>query len=331
MKALGVDSPPAGVWHCEIKFDGYRALAVLDGKDIELWSRNHKPLSADYPEVVTALQRLKCQRAILDGEIVALDGSGKSRFQLLQSRDLAAKRPPIVFYIFDLLHLNGRSLLASPLEVRRAELEKFLRAPAGPLQLSPVFFVEPAVLLKEAHKQGLEGIIAKRPGSLYEVGRRSGAWLKCKNVNEQEFVIGGFTPPRQSRTYFGAILVGYYDRGKLRYAGKVGTGFDQARLASLHALFRQRRSEHCPFDDLPRLKKPRFGQGMTRSEMAKVTWLEPDLVAQIKFGEWTDDGLLRQPVFLGLRSDKSASSVRREAGAITGRKKPVTRRISRSS
>jgi bifunctional non-homologous end joining protein LigD len=171
------------------------------------------------------------------------------------------------------------------------------------------------VLFAEAKKKGLEGIILKEAGSLYEPDRRSGKWLKVKNVNEQEFVIGGFTPPKNSRKGFGAILIGHYRQGKLIYAGKVGTGFDTALLHSLHAKFLRHRSETCPFANLPLSHKSRFGQGMTRAVMKTVTWLKPVLVAQIKFTEWTVEGILRHPVFLGLRKDKDAKLVRREAGA----------------
>ena len=162
----------------------------------------------------------------------------------------------------------------------------------------------------------MEGIIAKQPGSLYEPGRRSGAWLKCKVLGEQEFVIGGFTPPQRSREFFGALLIGYFEKGKLMYAGKVGTGFNRQRLQSLHAMFLKRTRTSCPFTNLPMTRRSRFGTGMTAGEMKKVIWVRPDLVAQIRFAEWTDDGLLRQPVFIGLRKDKAAAQVRREAGPV---------------
>ncbi|MFT3870671.1 MAG: non-homologous end-joining DNA ligase [Nibricoccus sp.] len=321
MKALGVSTPPSGTWRCEIKFDGYRALALLDDGAAELWSRNEKNISADYPEIVKALGALKCRSAILDGEIVALDEAGRSRFQLLQAREISAARPPIAYCLFDLVQLDDEDFMSRPIEERRAALEKLLKRPMAPLQLSPVFVIEPAHLMPKIQEQGLEGLIAKRPASLYEPDRRSGAWLKWKVLNEQEFVIGGFTEPRNSRSYFGAILVGYYQRGKLLYAGKVGTGFDFAALQKLHGLFSKIQRDDCPFSNLPMERRPRFGQGMTRAEMRKVTWLDPKFVAQIRFGEWTHDGLLRQPVFLGLRKDKAATEVRREAGAATSVKK----------
>ncbi len=315
MKALGVSAVPAGAakaWLSEIKFDGYRAVAVINDGDVELWSRNHKPL--DYPEVLPPLSKLRCRSAVLDGEIVALAAEGQSSFQALQGRDLG-ERPPIVYYVFDLLHLDGRSLQEEPLEKRREALEGLLRKPSATVQLSPLFTVDPARVFAQTREKGLEGIILKRRGSPYESDRRSGAWLKLKHVNEQEFVIGGFTPPKNSREHFGAILVGYYESRRFLYAGKVGTGFNRALLASLHAEFMKHRTDACPFANLPLDHRSRFGQGMTRAVMRTVTWLKPRLVAQVKFAEWTDERLLRQPVFLGLRRDKPATKVRREARA----------------
>ncbi|HEX3730195.1 MAG TPA: non-homologous end-joining DNA ligase [Opitutaceae bacterium] len=320
MKALGVSEVPKGRWHCEIKYDGYRAIAAIEGAAVQLWSRNRNSLVQDYPEVVEALRQLNCGSAVLDGEIVALDEKGRSHFQLLQQRTLARNRPPIVYYLFDLPELNGRSLISAPIEERQRELAGLLgRHPTGVLRLSPVFDLAPARLLARVRKEGLEGIMLKAPASAYEPDRRSGAWLKCRIASEQEFVIGGFTPPRGGRAHFGAILAGYFQDGDLRYAGKVGTGYDRRLLEELHELFLRRRAQKCPFADLPQARRPRFGAGMTETEMRKVTWLKPGLVAQIRFAEWTEDGLLRQPVFLGLRKDKPARAVVREAAALTPR------------
>jgi bifunctional non-homologous end joining protein LigD len=312
MKALSVDTVPAGDWRLELKLDGYRAIAVINGGAVEVWSRNHKPLTDGYPEVVAALKKLRCANAVLDGEIVALDAQGRSRFQLLQGRSLPGTRPTIAYYVFDLLHHDGRSLLRMPIEERQNALENLVRNSPTTIRFSPVFEAEPQALLEAVRQQGLEGIIAKAPRSLYEPDRRSGTWLKCKVHGEQEFVIGGFTPPKNSRPYFGAILVGYYEGRNLMYAGKVGSGFDHSVLKSLHAAFQQRRVEACPFSNLP-TRRPRFGAGMTAGAMRQVTWIKPELVAQVRFTEWTDDGLLRHPVFLGLRSDKPAREVVREA------------------
>ena len=316
MKALSVDVVPTGKWRLEVKLDGYRAIAVRNGDVVELWSRNQKPLTDDYPEVVAAVKKLRCRNAVIDGEIVALDARGRSRFQLLQGRSQRGARPPIVYYVFDLLHHDGRSLVDEPIEERQAALERLVGQRTGAIRFSPVFETDPAELLEAVRQQGLEGIIAKKAGSRYEIDRRSGTWLKCKVHGEQEFVIGGFTPPRNSRPYFGAILVGHYEGRTLHYAGKVGSGYDHAALKSLHAEFMKRRVDACPFVDLPRPKKPRFGAGMTAGEMRHVTWLKPELVCQVRFTEWTDDGALRHPVFLGLRHDKSASDVVRETAPV---------------
>lgn len=313
MKALSVDEIPPGDWRLEIKFDGYRAIAALNEGKVAMWSRNQNSLVDDYPEVVKALGRILCASAVIDGEIVALDPQGHSRFQLLQNRD-TRDRPPIVYYVFDLLHHDGRSLLNTPIEERQLALQSLVGRGWGALQLSPVFKTSPAKLLAEVKANGLEGIIAKTAGSAYQAGQRSGAWLKCKVQNEQEFVIGGFTPPKNSRAHFGAVLIGYYEGGALRYAGKVGSGFNTAQLASLHKEFLTHPGKECPFSDLPATRRSRFGTGMTASVMKTVTWLAPKLVAQIRFTEWTKDGSLRHPVFLGLRRDKSAGEVGRENG-----------------
>ena len=316
MKALSVDTVPAGRWHLEIKLDGYRAIALLNEGQVELWSRNRKPLTADYPEVVAALGEIRCANAVIDGEIVALDQEGRSRFQLLQGRSMPGPRPTIAYYVFDLLHHDGRSLLSLPIEKRQRALAELVENSSGAIRLSPVFDEKPEALLEAARLQGLEGIIAKMPGSLYEPDRRSGTWLKCKVHGEQEFVIGGFTPPKNTRPYFGAILVGYYEAGELKYAGKVGSGFDHARLKSLYDEFKKREIASCPFVDLPASSRSRFGSGMTASVMRTGTWVKPELVAQVRFTEWTDDGSLRHPVFLGLRRDKAARDVVREAPPV---------------
>jgi bifunctional non-homologous end joining protein LigD len=316
MKALSVDALPEGDWRLEIKLDGYRALALINDGEVRLWSRNEKELTADYPEIVAALGKIPCTNAAIDGEIVALDAEGRSRFQLLQGRAMNGERPPIVYYAFDLLHHDGRPLVGSAIEERQMALQVLLGKKSGAVRFSPVFQMQPEKLLDEVRRQGLEGIIAKAAGSRYEPGRRSGAWVKVKVHGEQEFVIGGFTAPRNSRTHFGAILVGYYEGKKLLYAGKVGTGFDRGLLASLHAEFMRRKTAACPFANLPQPRKPRFGLGMTASAMRDVTWVKPALVAQVRFAEWTHDGLLRQPVFLGLRRDKPAREVVREAAPV---------------
>ncbi len=320
MKALGIDVIPVGTWQCEIKFDGFRAVAVLNNGTVELRSRNQNLLNGDFPDVVDALKRVRCRNAVIDGEIVALDDEGRSRFQLLQNRGNGLKSAPVVYYAFDIMHRDGVSLIHLPLLKRRMILRVLLGQAEGHVQQSPPFDVQPARLFAAAKEKHLEGIVAKRPDSPYEPGRRSGAWLKCKVVAEQEFVVGGFSEPQRSREYFGAILVGYYRHKKLIYAGKVGSGFKRTDLAALHRMFARARAQACPFDNLPMESKPRHGTGMTAAEMRNVTWLRPTLVAQVKYAEWTGDGLLRQPVFLGLRKDKSPRRVYREAAPANPRR-----------
>ena len=316
MKALGVTVIPPGDWQLEIKFDGYRALAAVAGSRVRLWSRNGLSLADDYPEIMTALAKMGGRGTLLDGEIVALDAAGRSRFQLLQNLGQTNPRPPILYYVFDVLQHDGRSLLAEPIAVRRHTLERLVPSEGGIVRLSPAFALAPSTLLAEVKRQGLEGIVAKAAGSVYEPGRRSGQWLKCRITSEQEFVIGGFTAPRGSRQHFGAVLVGYHAGGRLHYAGKVGTGFDGARLQSLHLLFSRRLRDSCPFTNLPLARSSRYAEPMNAAAMREVQWLRPDLVCQVRFAEWTGDGLLRQPVFLGLRRDKAARDVVREAPAV---------------
>jgi len=258
MMALGARQLPAAPedWHSEIKFDGVRAIAVVEGGKARLWSRNRKAL--DYPEIARRLESLRCSAAVLDGEIVALEADGRSSFQALQRRELGASLP-IVLFLFDLLYLDGQTLMRQPIERRRQALRALAGRASGIVQLSPWFEAGPEALLAEARRRRLEGIVLKRRGSVYEPDRRSGAWLKLKLLNEQEFVIGGFTPPKSSRQYFGAILVGHYRGGKLLYAGKVGTGFDVPALRALHARFMAVAARRCPFAGLPLGRRPRFG------------------------------------------------------------------------
>jgi len=315
MKALLVDAPPAGDWIYEIKFDGFRAMAFRDRRGVRLLSRNNKDFAKKFPDVVAAVAALPVDDAVIDGEIVALDDKGRSSFQLLQAYEMGEERPPLFFYAFDLLQLNGRDLRELSLTERKAELQRLLQEEDGMVRFSVSLGSDAEALLQQARELGLEGLIGKRPDSTYEAGARSGAWVKLKLHQEQEFVIGGYTPPGGSRTHFGALLVGYYQGAKLMFAGKVGTGFDRKRLAALHAQFAKIARTSCPFANLPEKRSGRYGQGVTAAEMRRCHWLEPKLVAQIRFAEWTRDDRLRQPVFLGLREDKAAKDVVREKGA----------------
>jgi bifunctional non-homologous end joining protein LigD len=305
-------APPSDDWLYELKFDGIRAIAVKIDNKVSLVSRNGNDLGARFPEIVVAVKNLLVAECVIDGEVVALDEKGRSSFQLLQAREMEGTKSPIYFYVFDLLQLEGKSLISLPLEQRKRLLEQLCAEAGEPIRFSGKIGGEAQALLAEVKRRGLEGIIGKHRDSVYEPGRRSGAWIKLKCVNEQEFVIGGYTPPGGSRKHFGAILVGYYKNDHLMFAGKVGSGFTATSLSILHKKFRSEERDDCPFADLPSKQGGQWVQGITPSMMRKMHWVNPAFVAQIKFAEWTRDGKLRQPVFLGLREDKKASEVRRE-------------------
>jgi bifunctional non-homologous end joining protein LigD len=314
MKAKLVEKPPtAGNWIYELKFDGIRLIAAKDHKKASLLSRNQNDLSGRFPEIVQAVKNLPPDECVLDGEMVALDEEGRSSFQLLQAREMDGRKSPIYFYAFDLLQLNGKTLVSLPLEVRKNVLESLCADAGDPIRYSGAIGGDANQLLKEVERRGLEGIIGKLRNSVYEAGRRSGAWIKLKCVNEQEFVIGGYTPPQGARKYFGAILVGYYDGDDLVFAGKVGTGFTAKSLATLHKKFQGERRADCSFVDLPSKQNGEWVLGITPSMMKKMHWINPKFVAEIKFAEWTRDGKLRAPVFLGLREDKKPTEIVREA------------------
>jgi bifunctional non-homologous end joining protein LigD len=313
MKAKLVGSmPSAGDWIYEIKFDGYRALALRGGSETRVLSRNQKDLGSKFPEVKDSIAGLDLQDAVIDGEIVALDEKGRSSFQLLQGFDMGQVRPPIVYYAFDLLRLSGKDLRNLPIEERKAKLEELLKKPPGVLRFSASFTKDIPELLNRAGKLGLEGLIGKRSGSRYEAGRRTGAWIKIKLHQEQEFVIGGYTEPEGSRKYFGALLVGFYADKKLKFAGRVGTGFSEKLLSTVHSELNKIRIDKCPFYNLPAVGRNRWDQGLTAAEMRRCGWVGPVMVCQVKFTEWTRDDRLRQPVFLGIREDKNAKEVVRE-------------------
>ncbi|PYJ36961.1 MAG: ATP-dependent DNA ligase [Verrucomicrobia bacterium] len=314
MKARLAEKPSAdGDWSYELKFDGIRLIAVKTGKKVSLLSRNKNELAGRFPEIVEAIGNLPARECVIDGEVVALDAEGRSSFQLLQARDMDRRKSPVYFYAFDLLQLDGGSLIALPLKARKDVLEKLCADAGDPIRYSAEIGDDARALLEEVKRRGLEGIVAKQRNSVYEPGRRSGAWIKLKCVNEQEFVIGGYTPPEGSRKYFGAILVGYYKENRLMFAGKVGTGFTANSLSMLHKKFRAEERDDCPFEDLPSKQNGKWVQAITPSMMRKLHWVNPVFVCEIKFAEWTRDGKLRAPVFLGLRDDKKPKEVVREA------------------
>jgi len=305
-------APTTGDWVYELKFDGIRALAIKDGRTIQLISRNEKKLNDRFPEIVQAAADFDADECVVDGEVVAMDEEGRSSFQLLQRTELDGKDALLAFYVFDLLQLNGHSLINVPLTLRKDALMRLIPPSGDVIRFSGTLGTDAKTLLPEIQRRSLEGLIGKQRDSVYESGRRSGTWIKLKCVTEQEFVIGGFTPPAGARKHFGALLVGYYDKGNLHFAGKVGSGFDAKLLSSLHKKMRAEERPTTPFTDLPSKQNGEWVQGITPSMMRKINWVNPKFVCQVKFSEWTRDLKLRQPVFLGLREDKDPREVERE-------------------
>ena len=303
--------PEGDDWIYELKFDGYRALIIKDEQQVELRSRKNKDLTGMYRAVAAAGQRLKAVQAVVDGEIVALDAQGSPSFQALQHRG-AHPGHQIVFYAFDLLHLDGKDLTDQPLMKRRTRLATVLDGSGLlPSQELPGTV---AAIVEAVRGLGLEGVVAKRKDSPYEPGERSDAWQKLKLENQQEFVIGGYRPGSNG---VDALLVGYHDDSGLRFAGKVRAGFVAHVRREVFKALKPHHADDCPFVDLPNPKPSRWGGGVTADEMREMQWVRPELVAQIRFVEWTAEGRLRHAAFLGLRSDKSAGEVRREAGENT--------------
>jgi len=308
MMAMLADRVPLGEdWLFEVKWDGVRAVAFLDNEEVRLQSRSGLRCERQYPELAVMPHHIAASQAVLDGEIAVLDAKGVSQFHLIQPR-IANTDPntiahlvrstPVIYFAFDLLYLDGYDLRGAALEKRRELLQQVL-TPGPAVRISEAFPGAGEQLLEAARENGLEGIVAKHARSTYQ-SRRSREWLKIKIAGEQEFVIGGFTEPQGDRDYFGALVLGVHRDGELRWAGNVGTGFDQKLLAGLHARLQPLVTPTCPFPERP---KPDRG----------ITWLRPELVCQVKYANWTPDGRLRAPVFVGLRHDVEAPGVVREA------------------
>ena len=307
MSAQVVTKLPEGdEWLYELKFDGYRGVLIKDGDSLEIRSRKDKDLSGMYPALLVAGSRLSANQAIVDGEIVALDAQGRPSFQALQHR---ATHPQhrIVFYAFDLLHLDGEDLTARPLIERRSLLPDVLDESG--LLLSSELPGTTRAIVEAVRGLGLEGVVAKRKDSAYEPGQRTGAWQKLKLELSQEFVVGGYRP---GTTAVDALLVGYYEAGQLHFAGKVKAGLVAHIRRSLFKKLQPLHVGVCPFIDLPNSKSDRWGGGVTAEEMHEMQWVKPELVVQIRFVEWTAEGRLRHAAFMGLRQDKDAKEVRRE-------------------
>jgi bifunctional non-homologous end joining protein LigD len=310
MKATLVDSMPTGDWIYEIKFDGYRALALRGGNQTRILSRSQKDLGRKLQIITDSIAALNVQDAVIDGEIVALDDKGRSSFQLLQGFDMGMVRPPIAFYAFDLLRLNGEDLRGLPIEERKAKLAALLKNPPPAIRYSSSFTTKIDELLARVRELSLEGLIGKRAGSKYD-SKRSGAWIKIKLYQQGSFVIGGYTQPAGERKHLGALLVGVYENGKLKFAGRVGTGFSEKLLKALWVELNKIAIKDCLFDNLPATGRG-LDPGLTAAEMKRCVWVKPSMVCEVKFTEWTRDDRLRHPVFLGLRNDKNSSEVVRE-------------------
>jgi bifunctional non-homologous end joining protein LigD len=300
----------------EPKYDGIRAIVNVGPRgSVRIWSRLGNEKTAQFPEIVDALKKWSARLTapvVLDGEIVALDAKGNpAGFQQLQgrihvlepSRQPGGTGPRTALIAFDLLEAGRKSLSERPLVERRAALEKlFARTPSGVLRISEIVRGDGRALYTRALAEGWEGLIAKQAESRYRPGKRTPDWRKLKIVHEQEFVIGGWTEPRQTRSYFGALLIGVYDGGTLVYSGHIGTGFNERELAKLMKLMKPIETAQSPFTEQPKTNE-------------RAHWVRPTLVAQVKFTEWTSDGVLRHPVYLGLRDDKKARDVRRESAS----------------
>ncbi|ABA73840.1 MULTISPECIES: DNA ligase D [Pseudomonas] len=298
-----VESAPEGDWQYEIKFDGYRIMARIDQDEVQLFTRNGHDWTHKLPKQAQALAALGLESAWLDGEMVVADADGVPDFQALQNAFDSGRSENIVYYLFDLPYLNGVDLREVAVEERRAALATVLKTHQDPLlRFSEAFDETPQALLNSACQMRMEGLIGKRLGSPY-VSRRSSDWIKLKCKHRQEFVIVGYTDPKGARSSFGALLLGLHDRdsGELRYAGKVGTGFNETTLKSILAQLKPLR-----------VKKPAVANPPTGFEAKGVHWLKPSLLAEVAFAEMTQDGSVRHAVFHGLREDKPAKDITEE-------------------
>jgi DNA ligase D-like protein (predicted ligase) len=299
-------------WLYEHKFDGERCLAIKKNGHVHLLSRNRHSMNDIYPELVTALEKQRADNFIIDGEIISRNKSGISDFQQLQQRiniknraeiKKREKKFPVIYCIFDLMYADGYDLRDLPLLVRKQILKKLLTYNAI-LTYTDHKVGTGLPFFKYACKHHWEGLIAKRINSVYEE-KRSRAWLKFKCIMKQELVIGGYTEPKGSRTYFGALLVGYYEKGSLKFAGKVGTGYSAETLAMLGKKLRRLASKKCPFINYDESSK-------------NVHWVKPTLVAEFQFAQWTKDDKLRVGRYKGLRDDKAARDVVQEIPKAIG-------------
>ncbi len=315
MQCLAVhELPDDKDWTFEVKWDGYRALAVGGAGKVIIYSRNEKRLDQRFPNIVQGLSTIPGSW-VIDGEIVAFDANGRPSFQILQN----SRSSPhgTAFYAFDLIQLNGVDLQARPLKERRKILDALLRKPVKRLLAGERTAVRTSPVLKASGQEAfqaikgldMEGIIGKRSGSRYEAGERSGSWIKMRANQEQELVIGGYVPGSHG---FDSLVVGYYAGKKLMYAARVKNGFVPRIRDEVFPMLKARQTTRCPFANLPEDHRARFGEALTAEKMGECRWVRPDLVCQVAFLEWTDANHLRHASFIGMREDKNAKSVVRE-------------------
>jgi DNA ligase D-like protein (predicted ligase) len=307
MPCLAVKKLPEGeAWQYELKLDGYRALAVKHKGQVTLFSRNRKLFNSRFPAIAAAFAKLP-DETIIDGEIVAIDESGRPSFSRLQN--FSENAGSITFYAFDIPMWSGRDLRMQPLDKRRELLHTKAMPKLPAIHFSDSFAANAEKMISAVRSQGLEGIVAKRGDSFYEPGRRNGAWVKMRIGGGQEFVIGGYTPSPKN---FDDVLVGYFRGNKLMFAARVRNGFVPALRTAVFRKFKGLESRKCPFVDLPESEKGRWGEGLTAADMEKCVWLKPQLVAAIEYAEWTPANHLRHSRFVALREDKDPRKVTRE-------------------
>ena len=301
--------PEGAAWEYELKLDGYRAIAFKSGGRVHLRSRNDKDLGGKYPSIVKALASLP-DETVIDGEVIAMDDAGRPSFNALQN--FGSSKSPLLYYVFDVLTIRGRDVTGEPLSSRREFLDReVLPQLQEPIRASAVLDASLPDLIHAVKVKGLEGLVAKRKNSRYESGQRSGAWQKMRVNQGQEFVIGGYT--RAPRA-FDALIFGYYQDGHLLYVARTRNGFTPASREQLFKRFYGLETTKCPFVNLPEKRSGRWGQGLTAEKMAECVWLAPVLVGQFEFLEWTPDDHLRHSRFAGLREEREAKDVVREAG-----------------
>ena len=301
------DLPEGTDWIYEPKLDGYRALAIKAGNKVRLRSRNDNDFNVRYPDVVRALGSLPDQ-TVIDGEVVALDSSGRPSFNALQN--YAASKVPIFYYVFDVLVLDGRNAMPERLSARRELLRgHILPNLRDPIRECPVLNASLSDVIRAIREQGLEGVVAKNLNSSYEPGRRSGSWRKMRVNKGREFVIGGYTLGPKT---FDALIFGCYDGQRLLYVGRTRNGFTPLLREQLHKRFHDLEISECPFVNLPEAKPGRWGLGLTAEKMKDCRWLKPRLVGQFEFVEWTPDNHLRHSRFVALREAVNAEGVQRE-------------------